>query len=332
MDERLVGITTTVPVEVLFASGHRPLDLNNAFITSPDAGGMVEAAERAGFPRTMCAWVKGIYTAARRRGVGTVVAVVQGDCSNTHALMEVLESEGVRVVDFAFPYKRERALLGAQLARLAERFGTTLEAAEREKRRLDAIRAVVHEIDRLTWETGQVTGAENFYWTVNCSDFLGEPERFGAEARGFLEEAKGRPGYGLKPALRTVRLGLLGVPPICSDLYDRLAEMGAAVVFNEVPRQFSMPGPSATLLEQYERYTYPYDVFFRIEDIRRECARRQVHGVIHYVQSFCFHQIQDRLIRERVGVPVLTLECDRPGPLDAASRTRLEAFIEMLRG
>lgn len=327
MAERLAGITTTVPVEVLFAAGWRPVDLNNAFITSPDPASLVEEAERAGFPRSMCAWVKGVYAAARRRGVRAVVAVVQGDCSNTHALMEVLESEGVRVVDFAYPYRRERGLLEAQLRRLAAEFGTTLAAAERQKRRLDAIRAAVHEIDRLAWETGQVGAAEAFYWQVNCSDFLGEPERFGAEAAAFLEEARARPRW--EPA---VRLGLLGVPPICPDLFERLDELGAGVVFHEVPRQFAMPGQAPSLVEQYAAYTYPYDVFFRIADIVGECSRRRVRGVVHYVQSFCFRQIQDRLLRERVGLPLLTLECDRPGPLDAASRTRLEAFVEMLRG
>ena len=77
MDERVVGITTTVPMEILFAAGLRPLDLNNAFITSDDPGTMVAEAERAGFPRTMCAWVKGLYAAVHRlavrrtRGAGT---------------------------------------------------------------------------------------------------------------------------------------------------------------------------------------------------------------------------------------------------------------------
>jgi len=327
VDERLVGITTTVPIEILYAAGRRPLDLNNVFVTADDPGAMVERAERAGFPRSMCAWVKGIYAAVHARGVPAVVAVVQGDCSNTHALMEILESEGIRVVDFAYPYRREQPLLEAQLARLAEAFGTSLEAAAREKQRLDAIRAAVHEIDRLTWQTGQVSGAENFFWAVNCSDLLGEPERFGADARAFLEQARARPAT--QPA---VRLGVLGVPPICSDLFERLEGLGAAVVLNEMPRQFAMPGPADTLVEQYARYTYPYDVFFRLEDIERECRRRQVHGVVHYVQSFCYRQLQDRLIRERLELPVVSLECDRPGPLDAASRTRLEAFVEMLRG
>ena len=326
MGERAVGITTTVPMEVLFASGHAPVDLNNVFITSDEPLVLVEEAERAGFPRTMCAWVKGIYAAARRHGISTVVAVVQGDCSNTHALMEILEAEGVRVLDFAFPYRRDTAVLETQIRRLAEALGTTLDAAEAMKQRLDKIRATVGEIDRLTWQTGQVTGAENFEWTINCSDFRGDPDRYGAEAQAFLEAALEEP-----PVRPRIRLGLLGVPPICSDLFARVAELGAEVVFNEMPRQFAMPGPSATLVEQYARYTYPYDVFGRIQDINRQIAQRRLDGVIHYTQTFCFRQIEDLLIKQGVNCPVLTIQGERPAPLDARNTLRIEAFIETLR-
>ena len=325
-DAQAIGITTTVPIEILYAAGLTPVDLNNIFIAAPDPLAMVETAERAGFPRSMCAWVKGIYAAAHHRGVDAVVGVVQGDCSNTHALMEILVSEGIRVVDFAYPYTRDADLLTAQLEHFAHAFDTSLAEAERQKPRFDAVRATVHEIDRLSWQTGQVLAAENFEWAINCSDFRGDPDRYGAEANAFAAEAVARPTS--QPA---VRLGLLGVPPICSDLFDVLDGFGAAVVFHEMPRQFAMPDPGATLVDQYVRYTYPYDVFFRIEDITRECERREVDGVVHYVQSFCYRQIQDRLIRERLDLPVLTLECDRPGPLDAACRTRLEAFVEMLQ-
>jgi benzoyl-CoA reductase/2-hydroxyglutaryl-CoA dehydratase subunit BcrC/BadD/HgdB len=328
LDERTIGITTTVPSEVLFAAGLRPLDLNNAFITAEDPLALVEEAERRGFPRNLCAWVKGIYAVLHQRKVRTVIGVVEGDCSNTQALMEVLESEGIRVVDFAFPYyRRDRAQLAAQIESLAEAVGTTVEAAEQQKARLDAVRHTVHQIDRLTWETGQVTGAENFEWTINCSDFRGEPERYGAEAGAFLELARQRPERQVP-----LRLGLLGIPPICSDLFARLAELGAEVVFNEVPRQFAMPEPGSTLVEQYTAYTYPYDIFTRLTDMEGACQRRAVDGVVHYVQSFCFRQVQDRLVREWLDLPVLTLECDRPGPLDAGARTRLEAFLEILGG
>ncbi len=325
MNERAVGITTTVPIEVLYAAGCTPVDLNNVFITSPDPVGMVADAERSGFPRNTCSWIKGIYTTARQHGVEAVVAVTQGDCSNTHALMEILESEGMRTVDFAYPYRRDTGLLHDRIERLAQAFDTTLEAAEAQKRRFDSVREPVHAIDRLTWQTGQVTGEENFAWTINCSDFQGDPDGYGDRARAFLAEAQTRP-----EADRGLRVALLGVPPICTDLLEQLDDMGLAVVLNEMPRQFAMPGPSDTLTEQYARYTYPYDVFFRLDDVERERRRRNICGIIHYVQSFCYRQIQDRLIRERLDLPLLTLECDRPGPLDAASRTRLEAFAEML--
>jgi benzoyl-CoA reductase/2-hydroxyglutaryl-CoA dehydratase subunit BcrC/BadD/HgdB len=103
-------------------------------------------------------------------------------------------------------------------------------------------------------------------------------------------------------------------------------------VLNEVQRQFAMPGSTGSLVEQYLAYTYPYSFFERMEDIKAEATRRKVRGIVHYVQSFCFRQIEDILLREEVGVPVLTLEGDAPGPVDGRTRIRIEAFVEMLQG
>jgi benzoyl-CoA reductase/2-hydroxyglutaryl-CoA dehydratase subunit BcrC/BadD/HgdB len=322
-----VGFTTTIPVEVLFAAGAVPVDLNNVFITSPDPASYVRDAESDGFPRNSCGWIKGIYGVVRRLGLRDVVAVTQGDCSFTQALMEVLSHRGVRVLPFAFPFDRDPRLLSREIRKLAGRLGTTVPAAARWKRRLDAVRRVVHEIDRLTWEESRVTGEENHYWLVNCSDFGRDPEEFGRRAKDFLEEAVRRP-----PRKDLTPLALVGVPPITSGLHAFFEEAGARFVFNEVPRQFAMPGSAATLTAQYLDYTYPYPVFGRIEDIRRESARRGVRGIVHYVQSFCFRQIEDILLREEVGLPVLTLEGDAPGPLDGRTKIRIQAFIEMLQG
>jgi benzoyl-CoA reductase/2-hydroxyglutaryl-CoA dehydratase subunit BcrC/BadD/HgdB len=185
-------------------------------------------------------------------------------------------------------------------------------------------------LDDLTWQTGQVSGAENHLWLVSASDFNGDPARFHAELNDFLQKAQTRPSFQGR-----VRLGLLGVPPIMSDLHDTLAALGGAVVFNEVPRQFAMPplDPDApdSLTDQYLRYTYPYDVFGRIEDIRQEVKRRRIQGLVHYTQSFCFRQMQDLVLREQLRLPMLTLEGDRVGPLDSRTRMRLEAFIDVLR-
>ena len=64
--------------------------------------------------------------------------------------------------------------------------------------------------------------------------------------------------------------------------------------------------------------------------MRRECERRDLDGIIHYVQSFCFRRIEDRIMRHEIDLPALTIECDLPGPLSGQLKTRLEAFVQML--
>jgi benzoyl-CoA reductase/2-hydroxyglutaryl-CoA dehydratase subunit BcrC/BadD/HgdB len=323
--DRRIGITTTIPVEIVYAAGLTPMDLNNRFIAAPNPAAMIEAAEHAGFPRNVCSWIKGIYTATLDAKLTRLIAVAQGDCSNTHALAEILETEGVEVIDFSFPYRGEVAMLQVELTKLCRRLGTTLDAAEEQKLRLDAVRRTIHAIDRATWDAGVVSGEENHRWQIGCSDFGGDPERYAAEAAAFLDAARQR-----TPRAGRVRLGVLGIPPICSDLHATLEAFGGRVVFNEMQRQFSMPYATANLTEQYRRYTYPYAVFQRLDDIVAEVRARRIDAVVHYVQSFCFRGIQDRLVRRGLEVPILTLESDRPGPLDARSLTRIEAFMEML--
>ncbi|MHB8763083.1 MAG: 2-hydroxyacyl-CoA dehydratase family protein [Deferrisomatales bacterium] len=323
----VIGITTTVPVEVIYAAGHRPVDLNNVFVTHPDRRLFLEQAETAGFPATTCGWIKGIYAAAHRAGVDAVVGVMAGDCSNTQALLEIWQFEGLRTIPFAYPYDRSTEALSAEIDRLCARLDATRHEAEGQKRRLDAVRARAHEIDRLAWEEDRVTGFEDHLHLVSTSDFEGDPDLYGEKLDRFLAEARRRPRRA--PELR---LGYVGVPPILDGLYELLESFGARVVFNETQRQFALPYPGTSLAEAYGAFTYPYDVFGRIEDIRREIARRRIRGVIHYVQAFCFRQMEDMLLRKTLGVPVLTLEGDRPMAVDARTRTRVESFVEMLGG
>ncbi|MQL51120.1 2-hydroxyacyl-CoA dehydratase [Desulfofundulus thermobenzoicus] len=327
VSSRRVGLTTTIPVEIIYAAGCIPVDLNNIFITDPDPGGLVEEAELAGYPRNVCAWIKGIYSTVLKYGdIRTLVAVTQGDCSNTHALMETLELAGVEVIPFAYPFDRDRDLLALQLEKLMGRFGVDWPAVNRARERLDRIRRKVWEIDRLTWQENLVGGWDNHLFQVNCSDFKGDPGAFEREVDTFLDRLARAAPLGQK-----LRLGYIGVPPIMDDLYDFLEERGARVVYNETQRQFTLPFDTEDLVERYRLYSYPYGIFYRLEDITREVERRQIRGVIHYAQSFCFRQIEDLIVRQKLHVPVLTLEGDKPNRLDARTRMRLEAFIEMLR-
>ncbi|MEW5914074.1 MAG: 2-hydroxyacyl-CoA dehydratase family protein [Thermodesulfobacteriota bacterium] len=325
---RLLGLTSTIPVEIALAGGWTPVDLNNRFISDPDPAGLVQRAEDLGLPRTLCAWIKGIYAwCLDHPEVEAIVGVTRGDCSNTHALMELLASAGRRIIPFDFPHQRHWADLSEQMARLAAALGADLERARAVQRQLMPLRQDLERLDDLTWRKGQVSGQENHLWLVSASDFEGDPAAFHTRLRDFLAQAGERP-----PARPRVRLGLLGVPPIISGLHQTLAEMGAEVVFNEVPRQFAMlpPEPDLDLAGQYARYTYPYDVFGRLADVRAQARRRRLDGLIHYTQSFCWRQMQDLILRRELDLPLLTLEGDRVGPVDGRTRLRLEAFVELL--
>ena len=331
----LIGITTTIPSEVVYAAGLIPVDLNNGFITSDQPSRYIEIAERAGFPRNICSWIKGIYAVALESpDIKSVIAVTQGDCSNTHALMEVLRYHGMEIVPFAFPYDRDYDMLRLQIEKLMERLGTDWEATLKAHKSMRSARRLLRELDEMTWKTGQVSGLDNHRWLIASSDFEGNVSDFTGRLERFVEERRNAPSREPR-----VRLGFMGIPPIFTDFYQYLESLDTDVVFNEIQRQFSMPcsadsrGPSAEahVVEQYRRYTYPYDIFFRLEDVKKETAKRRVDGVIHYTQSFCFRQIQDLIVRKELGVPILTLEGDRPGPLDARTKIRLETFAEMLR-
>ncbi len=125
-----IGITTTVPTEVLLAAGLRPVDLNNLFIADPNPDRLVNIAERAGFPQNCCTWIKGIYGVCMEKGIETVLCVTNGDCSNTIMLMEVLKLKGLGVLPFAYPDQPEVDLVQRALETLAQKVGTTLAAAE----------------------------------------------------------------------------------------------------------------------------------------------------------------------------------------------------------
>lgn len=322
-----IGMTTTIPVEIILAAGHIPVDLNNVFITGAEPVRKVESAEDAGYPRNICGWIKGLYsTVVDTDCVDAVVAVTQGDCSNTHALMETWQLAGVKVIPFAYPYDRDTDLLRLQMQKMADALGAQWDDVLRVKRDLDRLRRKVAEIDRLTWQENKVGGLDNHLFQVSCSDFNSDTARFEADVDALLEVAEKLPARK-----ESLRLGYIGVPPIFTDLYSYIESMDARVVFNEVQRQFAMPYDEPDIIEQYRRYTYPHGIFGRIEDIQSEIEKRQLDGIVHYVQSFCYRQIEDIIVREKLKLPILTIEGDKPGRLDARTRLRIDGFIEMLK-
>jgi benzoyl-CoA reductase/2-hydroxyglutaryl-CoA dehydratase subunit BcrC/BadD/HgdB len=325
--KKIVGFTTTIPVEIIFAGGFIPCDLNNIFITDKNPMHFIERAEKDGFPKSMCNWIKGIYGVIMEEGIETVITVMEGDCSNTQALAEILTYKGIKVIPFSYPYDRDRKVLKREIEKLEHELSVEKKVLIEVEKGIEQARLNLEEIDRMTWQEKVVTGFENHLWLVRASDMLGDYNRYNDMAEAFIETAKTRKRND------SINIGYIGVPPIFIDLHDAVEENGVHIAFNETQRQFSLPyfSRDMNIVKRYSLYTYPYGIFFRIEDIKREIKRRKIKGLIHYVQAFCYRVMEEVILRDVLGVPFITIEGDLPRKLDSRTKLRLEAFVEMLK-
>jgi len=321
----VIGFTTTIPVEVVFACGYTPCDLNNIFVTDDNPMQYLERAERDGFPKSMCNWIKGIYGVVMKKGVDAVITVMEGDCSNTQALAEILRYKGIRTVPFSYPFDRDREVLQREIEKLKIAFSVKNERLNIIEKELNGVRSTLDIIDHMTWDKKLVSGYENHLWLVRASDMIGDYKKYDSMARDFIEKAK------LRTPIDGIRIGYIGVPPIVPDLHDFIENVGGHVVYNETQRQFTLPIKTINLVDRYLKYTYPYGVFARLEDIQREIEKRKIQGIIHYVQAFCYRAVEDVILRETLGIPMITIEGDLPKSLDSRTKMRIEAFIELLR-
>lgn len=320
-----IGITTTVPIEPLFASGNVPYDLNNVFISSNNPVKYIEFAEESGYPATVCSWIKGLYSVAIEKKMDLVVGVIRGDCSNTDSLLETLESKKIRTYPFSYPYPKDEKALKIEIERLMRFLNVSYSDIDAVLPKIEEARNLAWKIDELTYRENKIHSEENHSYLISTSDFNSNLDLYIKNAKNIIEISEAR-----DPIKHSIRLGYVGVPPIFLDIYNFLEKNGAYVVFNEVQRQFSMPYPTLNWMDRYLSYTYPYSIFDRIRDIKKEIKTRKIDGLIHYVQSFCHRQITDMVLKENIDVPILTIEGNQPINLDERTKIRLESFIDML--
>ena len=318
----ITGISSTLPIEVLYAAGRTVVDLNNIFITSKDRSGVSKSSDYV--PRTVCSWTRGILESAIALKIPECVIVTEGDCAHTIPIMEVLEANGVKPVPFEFPIGREKKRLKAEIARLMNYYGVSEEECAAVKEKFDITRKLLKEIDELTYKDLKVGGFENHLYLVTASDFSSHPDKFHENVKLFLREARSR-----RPGKLSLRVGYAGIPPIFTDLHDFIGALGSGVIYNETARQFSMiEGAGMDMVDAYHQYTYPYTFGERLRDIKIAIKERELDCLIHYVQSFCFHQIEDRILKDELGdFPVLTIEGDHPAPLGGNEKLKIESFF-----
>jgi len=322
-----IGLTTTVPVEVLIAAGYTPVDLNNIFITSKDYLKYIDIAERDGFPKSLCSWIKGIYGVCLENNIKEIVGVIGGDCSNTKALVEVLQLRGIKVYPFSFPLSHNADDVEYEINKFMNIFNVTIKEVEVVRKRLNKIRALAKEIDELTYIQNKATGFENHLYQVSFSDFNEDIDVFETDLKKVIYNMKNK-----KTINKKLRLGYIGVPPMTVDIYEFVEKFDATFVYNEVQREFAFPRAASALniFEQYYDYTYPYDTKFRIKELQKQIHERKLDGIIHYTQAFCYRAVEHIVLKEKLDIPILNIEGDKLNVLDARTKLRLEAFLDML--
>lgn len=322
-----IGFTTTIPVEFILAGNNIPVDLNNVFVCNSNPRQLIDEAQDDGLPRNLCSWIKGLYTVAvKEKAVDEVISVTNGDCSNTHALTELYSANGIKVHPFAYPYEEKDPYnsLKQQMDSLGKALNVTFDMVYDYSKITDKVRKKLKIIDKMTVD-GYITGFENHLYLVSSTDFNSNIEKFSKDLDELIEKASKR-----HVNEKYVRIGCIGVPTINPSMYDFIEDKNCKIVFNEVQRQFSIPSTNPDYVMRYLEYTYPYSIMNRIKDIQEQIVERKIDGIIHYVQSFCYRQIQDILIKKNINVPVLTIEGDSPGEIDGRTKIRIDSFIEML--
>lgn len=324
VEDKIVGMTTLIPIEPLISAGYIPRDLNNLFINSKDPERLIDIAEGDGIPRQFCTWVKGIYGAVKYFNVKRVIIPSQGDCSNCLSLGEILESQGIDVYYFRYPYNRNRDELISEIKKLCGYFNTDIKKSKEVFEYLREIRIKLKYLDDIAHKTLHVPGEILHSFLISASDFNGNIEDFKTKLLKAISiyEGKGRDN-SIKP------LALTGVPPIISNIFSIVEDFGYRFVYFESAREFSLPYFD-NFIDAYLNYTYPYSLKYRIKHIKYEVNRRKVSGVIHYIQSFCHRQLECMILKKELGVPTLFLEGEDYAPITAQQLMRLESFLKIM--
>lgn len=313
----MIGITALVPPEVLYASGKRPLDLNNLV-----PGSKVNPREK------LCAWTA-IW---RELAIGGevdlegLVVVAGGDCHNAIVDGERVELSGLPTHYFLYPFDGSPKLLKAQLMSLVEFLGGIRDLSKFGTVKTLKKRALALDRRRVS---GEVAASEGFLLQVSTSDMLGGLDTY--EERLAEMEAGERDLVEFEH-----RIALLGVPPIYPDLHTFLQSLGLHVVYDEMPYEFiRLTGSDlGEVARNYAGYTFAGKIQRRLDFIEKELKRRRVDAVIHFQQFSCHHRLEDPILRERLnrglGYPYLSIEGDMPSKVPEQVKLRLEAFAERL--
>ncbi len=320
-----VGLTYLVPPELIFNEGCRPVDVNN----------WVKGFNNISSAK-LCAW-----TASWRdiilehEEVLDALVVVGGHCQNSLTDAEMLKlNTNIKIHHTFYPYDGDADYLQNELRKLSE----FISSIKNEKKQTNGdvfslVKTAKHlakKLDALRVE--KIFDPSPVYrYLASCIDLDGNLNEFIERGEKLLlmtndlEEPENRESYK--------SVGLIGVPPIINDIHRVCYEIGLHIVFDEFPYEcIDYYGDNVEQLSrQYAKLTFTRPIEHRIKKLKKILDERNCRGLIHNTQFGCHHILDDKMLRESLDIPVLTIQSDRPRSCDRQILLRLEAFYESIQ-
>lgn len=305
-----IGITALIPPELIYACGHRPLDVNNV------------VPESSLSPRSkLCAWTA-LWRELILTGsldIDSLVVVAGGDCHNALVDGQKVALSGLPTHYFFYPFDTNTRYLYSQLESLEGFLGGI-----KDQEMFNYIcglkkKGLALEKQRVN---NNARSSDVFSALICFSDMQGNPYEF----ENLIDNI---PHTEVE---YSSRIALIGVPPIYPDFHKVAEEFGLHIVYDELPYEFIRLGGNDLqgLAKSYKNYSFAGPIKSRINFINHELQKRRVDGVIHYTQFACHHTLEDEIFRDYLDYPFLTVQGDLPGPTPEQLKLRLEAFSEML--
>jgi benzoyl-CoA reductase/2-hydroxyglutaryl-CoA dehydratase subunit BcrC/BadD/HgdB len=234
----------------------------------------------------------------------------------------------------------DRVFLAAELRRLAEQLAGISGRRPRDAELTAAIERedeADHELRFLAEHREEIGLGDRDYFTLLRAREFVPAESFVELARSVPRERASRGG---------VPLMISGIVPEPMELFDRINEMGARVVADDLAccsRRLYRPSGASdpfqrmvdSLLDAPLDPTRGSPILERARAVSRRMAESGARGLLVYDVKFCEPELFDvPLLRKHLaaeGFPMLHVEFDMAGSIAQQTLTRIEAFVETLQ-
>lgn len=316
-------------------------------------------------PRNTCALIKGFFGFALARVCPYLAAadIVIGEntCDGKKKGYEILKDLLPKLYVMDLPQVKSesgRALFAAEIKRFAAHLENltgkklTVESLRKGIDIVNAKRSVMHRLARLrASDPAFISGLDALL--ANQIYFYDDPLRFTESVQAICDEIEKRSADGGGVAAKgTTRIVISGCPMAVPNWkLPAIVERSGAVIVGEEScvgargTQFLTDNAGNTLDELYksivERYLKIDCAVFtpngsRVEHIKQMVKDLNAQGVVHYGLQFCSpYQIESGPVEQKLekeGIPVIRIDTDYGQEDVGQIQTRVEAFLERIRG